>query len=151
MNASRDDFLKRISVMAGLSDAALSYLAGLAGEERYPAGAVIVREGEPGNRMFFISDGRVQVIKGHGTARPVALAEFAAGDFFGEMSLIDTVPRSASVVALEATMAFTLKGTDLYQLYRRQPDQYGIVMLNISRDLARRLRKLDDKYHLVSQ
>ena len=151
MNASRDDFLKRISVMAGLSDAALGYLTGLAGEERYAAGAVIVREGEPGNRMFFISEGRVQVVKGHGATRPVVLAEFVAGDFFGEMSLIDTVPRSASVVALEATMAFTLKGTDLYQLYRRQPDQYGIVMLNISRDLARRLRKLDDKYHLVSQ
>lgn len=137
-----DSFLSRISVFAGLDDDALGFLGGLAKEDEHPAGAVIVREGEPGDRMFFVRSGRVRVLKAGG----VALAEFGPGEFFGEMSLVESVARSASVVALEPTRVCTLRGVDFYQLYRRRPEQYGIVMLNIARDLARRLRRLDDVF-----
>ena len=103
---------------------------------------MIVREGEPGDRVYFVCTGRVQVVK----ERAVPLAEFGPGDFFGKMSLVESVVRSASVVALVPTRVFTLRNLDFYQLYRRRPDQYGIVMLNIARDLARRLRRLDETF-----
>lgn len=142
MSASIDNFVHRLPVMAGLDEAALRFLGGLAREEQYPAGGVIVREGERGDRVYFVRSGRVRVVK----VPAVQLAEFGPGDFFGEMSLVESVPRSASVIAAEPTCVFTLKGMDFYRLYRERPDQYGIVMLNIARDLARRLRRLDEDY-----
>jgi CRP-like cAMP-binding protein len=80
----------------------------------------------------------------------VTLAQLGRGEFFGEMSLVESVTRSASVVAVETVTASTLKGADFHRLYRHRPDQYGIVMLNLARDLSRRLRVLDDKFsHLA--
>ncbi|MBI3885929.1 MAG: cyclic nucleotide-binding domain-containing protein [Opitutae bacterium] len=146
METSLDNFLHRLPVMAGLSEAALQFLGGFAVEENHAAGAAIVREGDPGDRVFFICEGRVQVVKDHGAAAPVVLAEMGPGDYFGEMSLVESFVRSASVVALEPVRGFTLKGANFYKLYRAQPDQYGIVILNIARDLARRLRRLDERF-----
>ena len=150
MNLSQESFLQHLSVMAGLDDEAIHFLSGLAREEHFPAGAVIIGEGEPGNRMFFICDGRVTVVKGHGSPKPVTLAQLGPGEFFGEMSLVESVDRSASVIAESDVTACTLKGADLHRLYRHRPEQYGIVMLNLARDLARRLRSLDDRFWHVS-
>jgi CRP/FNR family cyclic AMP-dependent transcriptional regulator len=150
MNTSLENFLHHVPVMAGLDDEAIGFLSNLAREEHYPAGAVIIGEGETGNRMFFLRTGQVEVVKGHGGPQPVALARFGAGEFFGEMSLVESVVRSASVVAQDAVTVYTLKGADLFRLYEHQPLQYGIVMLNLARDLARRLRALDEKFWHVS-
>ena len=150
MNTSLENFLHRVPVMAGLDDEAIGFLSNLAKEETYVAGAVIIGEGEPGNRMFFLSAGHVAVIKGHGGPQPVTLARLGPGEFFGEMSLVESVVRSASVVAEDAVAAYTLKGLDFHRLYQHLPMQYGIVMLNLSRDLARRLRALDEKFWHVS-
>ncbi|HWA26498.1 MAG TPA: cyclic nucleotide-binding domain-containing protein [Lacunisphaera sp.] len=146
MNPARESFLHNLPVMVGLDDAAIRYLANLAREERFPAGALIVGEGEPGNRMFFLADGHVAVVKDYGTPQPVTLARLGPGEYFGEMSLVECVARSASVVADDAVFACTLKGTDLHRLYRERPDQYGIVMLNLARDLSRRLRAIDERF-----
>ncbi|HET7535445.1 MAG TPA: cyclic nucleotide-binding domain-containing protein [Candidatus Didemnitutus sp.] len=146
MDATLDNFLHRLPVMAGLDEAALQYLGGLAGEESYGDGDIIVREGDPGDRMYFVCTGRVRISKSDGTEPAVVLAEMGPGDYFGEMSLVESVARSANVIAIEPTRVFTLKSVNFYKLYRTRPDQYGIVILNIARDLARRLRRLDDKF-----
>ena len=146
VNEPIENFLQHVSVMAGLDAEALGFLSALAHEERHAAGAVIVGEGEPGNRMFFISSGHVEVVKGLGTESPVSLARFGPEQFVGEMSLVESVVRSASVVAVDEVVVCSLKGTDFHRLYRHRPEQYGIVMLNIARDLARRLRALDEKF-----
>lgn len=146
MDAPPDTFLRRLPVMAGLDEATLQFLGGLTHEEDHAAGGVIVREGAPGDRMFFVCSGRVRVVKETPGGAPVRLAEFGPGDFFGEMSLVESVARSASVIATEPTRVCTLKALDFYKLYRQRPEQYGIVMLNIARDLARRLRQLDKDF-----
>ncbi|MDI1318570.1 MAG: cyclic nucleotide-binding domain-containing protein [bacterium] len=146
MDATLDNFIHRLPVMAGLDEAALQFLGGQTGEEQYPAGGVIVREGEKGDRVYFVCTGRVRVVKERAGEPAVQLAEFGSGDFFGEMSLVESVVRSASVIATEPTRVFTLRGMDFYKLYRQRPDQYGIVVLNIARDLARRLRHLDEDF-----
>lgn len=150
MDASLNNFLHRLPVMAGLDETALQFLGGLAGEENFPAGGVILREGEKGDRVYFVCTGRVRVVKQPAGEAGVLLAEFGPGDFFGEMSLVESVVRSASVIATEPARVFTLKGMDFYKLYRQRPEQYGIVMLNIARDLARRLRSLDEHFSHAS-
>lgn len=137
-------------MLAGLSPDAIQFLSTLAREELFSAGSTIIGEGETGNRMFFIAAGHVAVVKRRETVAPVPLARLGPGQFFGEMSLVESVARSASVVAEDAVTVFTLKGTDFHRLYRHMPAQYGIVMLNIARDLARRLRALDEKFTDVS-
>ena len=144
------DLLRQIPVFAGLSEEALSVLAQAVDEVDYQAGEIVVREGEPGNRMFIILSGSVEVVKNLGQPRETALDVMRSRNFLGEMSIVDSVVRSASVRALENSRLFSLRGIDLYRLFKRFPEQYAIVILNIARDLARRLRALDEKFSAIS-
>ena len=116
----------------------------------FRAGDIIVREGESGNRMFIIHSGRVEVVKHLAQSHETVLAVLGPKDFLGEMSIIECVARSASVRAVEDTSLFALRGTDLYRLFQHHPDQYAIVILNIARDLSRRLRAIDEKFSAIS-
>jgi CRP/FNR family transcriptional regulator, cyclic AMP receptor protein len=143
-------FQQGIPIFAGLDSAALLSIADAVQENVVQADSVIVREGEPGDRMFIVRTGRVQVVKHLGKPTQTLLAVFGPRDFMGEMSIIECVARSASLRAIEETSLFALRGIDLYHLFKRRPDQYGIVILNIARDLSRRLRALDEKFSAVS-
>jgi CRP/FNR family transcriptional regulator, cyclic AMP receptor protein len=148
--AARQAFLEAIPIFAGLTPAALSEIARAVEESVFRAGDIIVREGEPGNRMFIIGSGSVEVVKYLAQSRETVLAVLGPKDFLGEMSIIECVARSASIRAVEDTALFALKGIDLYHLFQRHPDQYAIVILNIARDISRRLRAIDEKYAAVS-
>jgi CRP/FNR family transcriptional regulator, cyclic AMP receptor protein len=147
---TRQEFLETIPIFAGLRADAVSEIAQAAEEVEARAGDIIVREGEAGNRMFIIRSGRVEVVKHLGQPRETLLATFGPRDFLGEMSIIECVARAASLRTIEDSFLFSLKGTDLYHLFRHQPDQYAIVILNIARDLSRRLRAIDELFTAIS-
>lgn len=146
----RKDFLGTIPIFAGLHVDALSVIADAAEEAAFRAGDIIVREGEPGNRMFIVYSGRVEIVKYLAQPHETVLAVFGPKNFVGEMSIIECVARSASVRAVDDTFLFAIKGTDLYHLFKRHPDQYAIVILNIARDLSRRLRAIDEMFAAAS-
>jgi CRP/FNR family transcriptional regulator, cyclic AMP receptor protein len=100
--------------------------------------------------MFIIGEGSVEVVKNMGRSQETVLAILLPRDFIGEMSIIDSVARSASVRAVEETTLFSLRGIDLYHLFQKHPDQYAIVILNIARDISRRLRVLDERFAAIS-
>jgi len=145
----RQHFLQGIPIFAGLDDPALLGIGEAVEESRHQAGSVIVREGDPGHRMFIVHSGKVEVIKHLAQPNQTLLATIGPKDFMGEMSIIEPVTRSASVRAVEETCLFGLRGIDLYHLFQKQPDQYAIVILNIARDLSRRLRSLDEKFSAI--
>jgi CRP/FNR family transcriptional regulator, cyclic AMP receptor protein len=147
---ARQEFLATIPIFAGLNADALSALSLAVEETVFPAGSIVVREGEPGNRMFIVHSGRLEVVKHLAQPDETVLAAFGPRDFLGEMSIIECVVRAASIRTIEDSYLFALKGTDLYRLFKRQPDQYAIVILNIARDLSRRLRAIDDKFVAIS-
>jgi CRP/FNR family cyclic AMP-dependent transcriptional regulator len=147
---ARHYFLASIPIFAGLNAVALSEIAAAVQEIGFCAGDIIVNEGEAGNRMFIIHSGRVEVVKHLAQSHETVLAVLGPKDFLGEMSIIECVTRSASVRAVEDTSLFALKGTDLYRLFQHHPDQYAIVILNIARDLSRRLRAIDEKFSAIS-
>jgi CRP/FNR family transcriptional regulator, cyclic AMP receptor protein len=150
LNAARHAFLQAIPIFAGLTPVALTEIAEAAQVAVFAKGDIIVREGEAGNRMFIIGSGSVEVVKYLAQPGETVLAVLRARDFLGEMSIIDCVARSASIRAIEDTTLFSLKGTDLYRLFQHHPDQYAIVILNIARDISRRLRAIDEKFTAIS-
>src|SRR5260221_2439176 len=143
--SERQEFLRTIPIFAGLNEAALSELVTVAEEVSVESNEVIVSEGEAGNRMFIIYSGRVEVVKYLGQPKETILANFGPRSFLGEMAMIECVKRSPSLRAAEPTFLFALKRNDLYRLYRHQPDQHAIVILNIARDLCRPLPVIDEQ------
>lgn len=138
--------LKNVPIFAGLTEEALKLLLQQAVEQEFPAGSVIVKEGEASNLLFLIGEGKVRVVKNFERAGEVELAVLEARDFFGEMCIIDTMPRVATVQAVGPTRLFSISSMAFHRLYCQMPAQHSILILNIARDLARRLRHLDETF-----
>lgn len=138
--------LKNVPIFAGLEEAAINLLWERAVETRVPAGSAIVREGEIGNRFFLVGKGSVTVCKHCGQPIEIELARLGVGDFFGEMCILETLPRAATVLAVTDATLYSLTSMAFYHLYEVMPGQYSILVLNIARDLSRRLRHLDDVF-----
>ena len=133
-------------ILVGLNFAALSLLEREGAVRTFLPGDLIVREGDAGHSLFIIILGDVEVIKQHGSVHAVLLARLHAGTFFGEMCVVDPVPRAATVRASAEVTVFEITSATLYHLYRQMPDQYSVLILNVARDMARRLRRLDEAF-----
>ena len=138
--------LQKVPIFAGLDEAALKLLRERSVEATTAAGGVILREGETGNRFFVISQGTVRVCKYFGEPHEAELARLGPGDFFGEMCILETLPRSATVQSVTDTVLCSLNSMTFHHLYTVMPRQHSILVINIARDLSRRLRRLDDVF-----
>lgn len=140
-------FLQDQPLFGGVDDQAIAAIMPLLREVNFSAGEAIVREGEDGDSLFVICSGSVEVLK----ASPVANGTFGkriailqVGDVFGEMELIDTQRRSATIRALEPVSVLALSNADLFQIYESDPQTFTLLALNLARELSRRLRNIDD-------
>jgi CRP-like cAMP-binding protein len=106
----------------------------------YAAGEVIFSEGDSTTEMYLIQDGKVVVTK-KVEGRDVFLATLERGEFFGEMALLDSQPRTATVTALLRTSLIALKSGELLVKLRRDPT-LALEMLQV---MSRRIRFLDDQ------
>jgi CRP-like cAMP-binding protein len=136
------EFLRQVPLFGGLPDSALERLLGLMHPRRCASGEVICAEGDPAREMFIVRSGAVEVRK-RALDGDACLARLQAGDEFGEMSLIDIQPRSASVVACEPTELYVLGNMDLLALYEEDLPSYTFFLQNLCRELSRRLRLAD--------
>jgi signal transduction histidine kinase len=136
-------------LLAGLSAEELRALPEVGAERRFQKGDVIFREGDAGDSMFLIEEGRVAAHKGEIGKRELALATFNAGEFFGEMSMIDGRPRSAHAVAEEPTRLRELRLLELHRLMEQQPK----IIQNLLRIISTRLRDVNRRFteHVVQQ
>ena len=138
MNLSRErttQLLSETRLFAGVDADGLQGIADRITELEVPAGRVIARQGEIGTGFFIITSGSVRVIRDG-----EAIAELGPGEFFGELSVLDGLPRLAQVVSVEATTCLALASWDFEAVVREQPS----VALAILRELAGRLRELTD-------
>jgi len=130
-------FLQASSLFADLPLEEIYQIVMLSEVEFVRAGAEVVREGDPGNKLFVVLTGRLEVIKGTGQ-KSVQLAVLESGEFFGEMALIDDAPRVASVFALEDVSLLSLEWIQLEQVLLQNTN----ITLNMMRVLAQRLREM---------
>jgi CRP/FNR family cyclic AMP-dependent transcriptional regulator len=135
--------LREIGLFGALSDEVLVHLAKALQQRRVPPGATIFQEGDAAHDMFVVLDGEVEVLKKSRRGRVQRVAILGPNDTFGEMSIIDVQPRSATVRALAPTLLLRITAEDLDALYRHDVKSYAIVVLNVARDLSRRLRVTD--------
>ena len=144
MEAARIALLQQMPLFGGIREDALRFLLGVSRDVHMRRDAFFFREGEPGESMFVLDSGTVEVRKKakHGA---LLLSRLGAGDCFGEMALIDLAPRSASVQALEACSAFEIFAASLHQLYERDLEQFALIQMNMARELSRRLRAADER------
>ncbi len=135
--------LSDIGLFGGLDPTTLAEFVQRLPVLRIKPGDVIFREGDPGRELFVLLDGEMEVIKQSKTQRESRVAIFGPGDWFGEMSILDIMPRSATVRALAPSRVLKMSASDLETLYRRDPKVYAILVLNIAREMSRRLRVAD--------
>jgi CRP/FNR family cyclic AMP-dependent transcriptional regulator len=140
------DTLRNIPLFSSVRDADLEAIASLLIERRFPRHKTIVEEGLPGDYMYILCEGRVQVSKLSDDGREKILEFLEDGDFFGEMSLLDNAPRSASVRALADTRILALSRADFLAVLRRSPD----LAMAVIQELTRRLRRVDDQASSLS-
>ena len=132
-------FLRKVDLLSGLHDEEIHELAGMAVMRRFPRkGAIILAEDE-GSDFFIIRRGQVKVTIVHENGREFILSLLGEGDAFGELSLLDGKPRSASVIAIDATDLITLSRPQFLELIRQKP---RIAMALLAK-LASRLRNTD--------
>jgi CRP-like cAMP-binding protein len=136
--------LQDIGLFGGMDDETLNLLARELPTRHVEAGEVVVGEGETAREMFVVVGGELEVVKKGAVQQEVRVALFGPGDWFGEMAILDVQPRSASVRAVAPTMLIQLTAEHVERLlYRRDVKSYALLMMNIARELSRRLRVAD--------
>jgi len=139
MSDDHIDLLRKVAFLAPLGDGELHTLSDRLVERLYRRDRVVVQADDPGDSMYFIARGQAKVILSGGGGREVILATLRAGDFFGEMSLLDGRPRSASVIAIEDSRLLMLPREALMDLVRNEPE----IALALLGEMSARLRRAD--------
>jgi CRP/FNR family transcriptional regulator, cyclic AMP receptor protein len=131
----RTELLTAAPLLAGVDAAGLERIADRMVEVTFTDGHVIARQGEVGTGFFVIADGGARVVRDGKT-----IATLGPGDFFGELSVLDGLPRIAQVLAHGETTCLALASWDLEAIINEQPS----VALALLRGLAGRLRTLTE-------
>lgn len=136
--------LKDIGLFGGLDDETLSLLARELPTSHVEPGGLVVEEGATSRDMFVVIAGELEVVKASKAGQEVRVALFGPGDWFGEMAILDVMPRSATVRAVAPTMLVRIDTDHVERLlYRRDVKAYALLVMNIARELSRRLRVAD--------
>ncbi|HZN12805.1 MAG TPA: cyclic nucleotide-binding domain-containing protein [Acidimicrobiales bacterium] len=128
------DVLSTVDLFQSLSKRELGRLMASAKELSFAEGDIIVTEGDEDGRFYLVLEGKARIVKGRRT-----LATLGAGDYFGEISLIDGEPRSATVLALGPIRALTIARWNFRPLLEEHPAIARKLLL----EMCRRVRELD--------
>ncbi len=136
--------LARLPLLKGLSESEFSLLAGRFSEEQFPAGTTIVEQGYGGFKLFLLLEGRVRVYRTMNGSR-VLITTIEGPEAFGELSIIDGAPTSATVEAETDTIALTLGGNDFYEILDGSIQLQAKIWKNLLNLLCQRLRSTTDQ------
>jgi CRP-like cAMP-binding protein len=139
------EILGETDLFAGLPSQHLRRVIDIGAEEQHKTGATVFSEGDAGDKFYLILDGAVRISRFVPGMGEEALAVLRPPAYFGEMSLIDEAPRSATAIAHERCRLFVVKRRDLEDLLFVDRDLAYAVLWNFVRTLSRRLRATNDK------
>jgi CRP-like cAMP-binding protein len=132
--------LQDYSLFAFLDDGQIGMIYSMMKHEHYAAGDNVINEGEPNTKIRFIISGKVAVVKEN-----IILSEMSEGLTFGEIEVLDTLPSEATIRALTALEVMSLSNQDLRKICRSDLRTFSLIIMNLSRDLCYRLRRMDKR------
>jgi len=138
------EFLKSLSIFRGLSNRELGQLLQMFHSRTYHEGEPLFLEGDIGRALFVVESGRVELTKSGPDGRPQKLAELGPGSFFGEMALLEHLPRSASAVAMQESALLLLYRSRLDEILDSYPHIGIAIMTHLARLLSARLRRASE-------
>ena len=142
--------LGEIELFRGIHPEGLARLASVCAEESYRVGDVVFREGEVGDKLYLILEGKVRISRDVSGMGEEALAVLGEGAAFGEMSLIDDFPRSADARVHERCRLLVLTKSALEDLLFLDKDLAYEILWNFVKTLSTRLRETNDKMTFLS-
>jgi CRP-like cAMP-binding protein len=143
--ADLQSFLPSIALFGGLEEPALSQVIEMMKWREFAPGDQVCKQGETGRDMWLVRSGEVVVCRDNASGRRVKMVRLGAGEFFGEMTLVDIQKRSATVIVDKAAALLSLSNRDLFQLYQQSPATYVLILQNLCRELSRRLRRTNSR------
>lgn len=134
--------LQNMPIFGGINADILSYLLQFTRIVTQPAGAYYFRERDPGDSMFVLEEGEVDIVKSW-KDNTYFLRKLGVGDCFGILTLLDLGPRSGSAVARQPCSAIEVSSANMHEVYKKNPEQHSILQMNLGREVSRRLREAD--------
>lgn len=131
--------LQKYSLFGALQSEDIERIRPYLGMAEAAPGEVVIAEGEPNDRIYFVLEGRFEVWKAG-----VRLLEIGEGETFGEMELLDVMPSVATIRAKTHARLATITNRTIHDIFHLDPRILAIIMMNLARDLSRRLRHMDD-------
>lgn len=134
------DLLKNVPLFSGLADEDVAALAEIVGSKSVARSEVLFHQGDPGDEFLVLTDGSVKVELVNPDGKELTLTILTPYQFLGELALLDDVPRSATVVAMEKTELLTIDKRD----FNRVIESYPRMCIPMMRQLTKRVRVLTD-------
>ncbi len=131
--------LQRYSLFGGVTPEQIEKIKPLLGVERFEAGECPQVEGQPNDKIYFILSGEVDIVK-----QGVVIARLKEGETFGEMELLDIMPSIATVRTVTTLEVVTISNRALYEISKLDLKTFSMIIMNLARDLSRRLRRMDE-------
>jgi CRP/FNR family transcriptional regulator, cyclic AMP receptor protein len=137
------DFLRACPLFHELFDKEIEKIAKRATVHTFEEGDSIIKDGEEGDEIFVLLQGGAMVQK-EAPNGIIKIQPLNPGDVFGELVLLDIRTRSADIVATTESHILELKYGDIFELYKKEPKIFGLLILNLARLLASRLRNASE-------
>jgi CRP/FNR family transcriptional regulator, cyclic AMP receptor protein len=141
MDRLSPSWLQTVALFGGIPEPCLEVFTASAERVVVAEGDVVYREGEQAEHLYLVEAGELRVEKG---AACRCLTSLKGGDFFGEMSFVDMQCRSATVRAAAQSVLWRWPFANLHAMYREYPKAYTLFVMNIAREMSRRLRRADE-------
>jgi CRP/FNR family cyclic AMP-dependent transcriptional regulator len=146
--SGRVEQLKEMEFFSGISEPILTKLAGMMKEVRFTKNNSIISQGERSRSLYVITDGRAKVFITDEQGHQTIYSFLKKGDYFGELSLLDDAPRSATVVTLEDITALILSHAKFNEFVNNHPG----VCWSLFKALSTRMRQMDETiYNLTTR
>jgi CRP/FNR family cyclic AMP-dependent transcriptional regulator len=141
------ELLKGVDLFSDLKEREIKSLAEFCVERLFEKGQVLVKQGDSGLGLYILVSGKVKIMKKTSTGEELEIAVLGSGDFFGEMTVLDSSPRSANVIALEDTSCLLLTAWEFKARLEERPE----IALKVLPVVVRRFRETNEKLLALSR
>ena len=133
--------LQKYSLFGGMLEEQIENIIQLMEHEEFEPEEMIITEGKPNDKIYFIIEGQVVAMK-----KDAILKHFGEGEAFGEMEVLDIMPSVASIKTLSPVTVMSISNKALRTIYNMDVKTFSLIIMNLARELSRRLRKMDELF-----